>query len=46
MARLKKVDMWIIPVEVEYKKPILGRLFGAFAWLIVPRFLKGGVSGE
>ncbi len=68
MARVKKFDVLIVPVEVEYKKPILGRLFGALAWLmairvkkfnltmnhgtvysfyrlIVPCFLKGGVSG-
>ena len=66
MARVKKFDILIVPIEVE---PILGRLFGALAWLmvarvkkfsltmngqsvlsfyrlIVPRFLKGGVSGE
>lgn len=69
MARVKKFDILIVPIEVEYKKPILRRLFGALAWLmvarvkkfsltmngqsvlsfyrlIVPRFLKGGVSGE
>ncbi len=69
MARVKKFDVLIVPVEVEYKKPIRGRLFGALAWLmvvrvkkfnltiknrtvcrfyrlIIPHFLKGGVSGE
>lgn len=69
MARVKKFDVLIVPVGVEYKKPILGRFFGALAWLmvvrvkkfnltmngqpvfsfyrlIVPRFLKDGVSGE
>ncbi len=67
--KMKKFDMLTVPVEVEYENPILGRLFGLFAWLmlvrvkkfnltingqpvssfyrlIVPRFLKGGGSGE
>lgn len=69
MAKMKKFDVLIVPVGVEYKKPILGRLYGALAWLmvtrvrkinltmnnrtvcsfyrlIVPRFVKGGGSGE
>lgn len=69
MARVKKFDVLTVSVEVEYKKPILGKLFGALAWLmvvrvkkfnltmnnrtvcsfyrlIIPRFLKGGASGE
>ncbi len=69
MAKMRKFEVLIVPVEVEYKKPILGRLYGALVWLmvvrvkklnftmngksifyfyrlIVPRFVKGGDSGE
>ncbi len=68
-AKIKKFDIFPVQIEVEYLSPILGRLFGALAWvflirlkkfnltmnnetvcsfyrLIVPRFLKGGGSGE
>lgn len=40
MARVKKFDVWIVPVEVKYEKHILGRLFGALAWLMVVRMKK------
>lgn len=40
MARMKKFDVLVVPVEVEYKKPILGRLFGLLCWLVVVRVKK------
>ncbi len=40
MARMKKFDVLVVPVEVEYKKPILGRLFGLLCWLMVVRVKK------
>lgn len=38
--RVKKFDVLTVPVEVEYKKPILGRLFGLLCWLMVVRVKK------
>lgn len=38
--KVKKFDVLIVPVEVEYKKPILGRLFGLLCWLMVVRVKK------
>ena len=40
MARMKKFDVLVVPVEVEYKKSILGRLFGLLCWLMVVRVKK------
>lgn len=40
MARVKKFDVLTVPLEVEYKKPILGRVFGLFAWLLLVKFKK------
>lgn len=38
--RVKKFDVLTVPVEVEYTKPILGRLFGLLCWLMVVRVKK------
>lgn len=38
--KMKKFDMLTVPVEVEYENPILGRLFGLFAWLMLVRVKK------
>ena len=40
MAKMRKFEVLIVPVEVEYKKPILGRLYGALVWLMVVRVKK------
>lgn len=37
MAKIKKFDVWSVPIEVEYIKPIAGRLFGVFARLKLVR---------
>lgn len=38
--KVKKFDVLTVPLEVEYKKPILGRVFGLFIWLMVVRVKK------
>lgn len=38
--KVKKFDVLTIPLEVEYKKPILGRVFGLFIWLMLVRVKK------
>ena len=40
MAKIKKFDLLPVPVEVEYKNPVLGRLFGAAAWAKLVRLKK------
>ena len=40
MARIKKIDILTVPVAVEYESPVLGRLFGALAWVMLVRFRK------
>lgn len=40
MAKIKKFDVVSVPVEVEYLKPVLGRVFGVFAWLLMVRFKR------
>ena len=38
--KVKKFDVLIVPLEVEYLKPIMGRLFGLFICLMVVRVKK------
>lgn len=38
--KVKKFNVLTVPLEVEYKKPILGRVFGLFIWLMVVRVKK------
>ena len=38
--KVKKFDVLIVPLEVEYLKPIMGRVFGLFIWLMVVRVKK------
>ncbi len=38
--KVKKFDVLIVPLEVEYLKPIMGRLFCLLAWLMLIRFKK------
>lgn len=38
--KVKKFDVLIVPLEVEYLKPIMGRLFCLFIWLMVVRVKK------
>ena len=38
--KVKKFDVLTVPLEVEYKKPILGRVFGLFIWLMLVRVKK------
>lgn len=39
-VKVKKFNVLTVPLEVEYKKPILGRVFGLFIWLMVVRVKK------
>lgn len=39
-VKVKKFDVLTVPLEVEYKNPILGRLFGLFVWLMLVRVKK------
>lgn len=38
--KVKKFDVLIVPLEVEYIKPIRGRLFALFGWVMLVRFKK------
>lgn len=40
MAKIKKFQIIRVPVEVEYFKPIFGRLFGVYVWLKSIRLKK------
>ena len=42
--KVKKFDVLTVPVEVEYKKPILGRLFGLLCWLMLVKVKKFNVT--
>lgn len=44
MARIRKFDFLPVPLEVEYKNPVLGRGFAALAWLMLVRFKKFNVT--
>lgn len=38
--KVKKFDVLTVPLEVEYTSPLLGRLFGLAAWLMLVRVKK------
>lgn len=38
--KVKKFNVLTVPLEVEYKKPILRRVFGLFIWLMLVRVKK------
>lgn len=38
--KIKKFDILLVTLEVEYIHPILGRIFAFFAWLMLVRFKK------
>lgn len=40
MAKIRKFDVLPVPTEVEYKNPVLGRLFGAVVWAMLVRLKK------
>lgn len=40
MAKIRKIDILPVPLEVEYNNPILGRVFASFVWLKLVRFKK------
>lgn len=42
--KMKKIDILPVPLEVEYKNPVLGRVFAFFAWLMLIRFKKFNVT--
>ena len=40
MAKIRKIDVLPVTLEVEYNSPVLGRVFAFFAWLMLVRFKK------
>lgn len=40
MAKIKKFQIVRVPVEIEYIKPVLGRLYAAWAWVRCVKFAK------
>ncbi len=44
MAKIKKIDILPVTIEVEYKNPILGRVFASLAWLMLVRFKKSNLT--
>lgn len=38
--KVKKFDVLTVPLEVEYVKPIMGRLFCLIGWVMLVRFKK------
>lgn len=40
VARVKKFDVLTVPLEVEYKKPVLWRVFALLCWLMLVRVKK------
>lgn len=45
MAKIKKFEFMVVPVQIEYLKPILGRVFATFALLKCIKLFKFNVYG-
>ena len=45
MAKIKKFEIIVVPVQIEYLKPILGRVFATFALLKCIKLFKFNVYG-
>ena len=44
MAKIKKIQIFKIPVDVEYKRPVLGRLYWAFVKIRLIKFIKFNIT--
>lgn len=44
MAKIRKIDILPVPLEMEYNSPVLGRVFAFFVWLMLVRFKKFNVT--
>ena len=42
MAKIKKFEFMVVPVQIEYLKPISGRVFATFALLKCIKLFKFG----
>lgn len=42
--KVKKFDILLVSIEVEYVRPVLGRLLGIFYWLMCIRMKKFNVT--
>lgn len=40
MAKIKKFQLLRVPIEIEYQKPIKGRLVAAYAWIKCIKLIK------
>lgn len=38
--KIKKIDVLPVTIEVYYNRPIFGRVFAFFVWLMFVRFIK------
>jgi hypothetical protein len=45
MAKIKKFEFMVVPVQIEYLKPISGRVFATFALLKCIKLFKFNVYG-
>ena len=45
MAKIKKFEFMVVPVQIEYLKPILGRVFATFALLKCIKLFKFNIYG-
>lgn len=46
MAKIKKFEFMVVPVQIEYLKPISGRVFAIFALLKCIKLFKFNVYGH
>ncbi len=44
LEKIKKFDILIVPIEVEYLFPVRGRIFAALAWMLLIRLKKIGLT--
>ena len=44
MAKVKKIQVFKIPVNVEYNRPVLGRLYWYFMKIRLIKFVKFNVT--
>ncbi len=40
MAKVKQFDVLVVPIDVEYTSPLLGRILLPMAWLKLVRVIK------
>lgn len=40
MAKIKKIKLIRVPIEIEYCRPILGRIYAIYVWLKCIKFIR------